>query len=59
LISYEYYKKFIITLDYHDAVIEYITQLLDLDKDYVKRIYSENNMDADRTIDVIFKPKKN
>jgi hypothetical protein len=59
LIAYEYDKKFIITLDYHDAVIEYITQLLDLDKDYVKRIYSENNMDADRTIDVIFKPKKN
>lgn len=54
LISYEMKLKQISTINYDDESILYIASLLELDINFVKNKYNENNCDIDKTIDAIF-----
>lgn len=55
LISYEVNLKSVSTLDQNESAICYITELLELDENFVRKMYESNNLDVDKTIDAIFK----
>lgn len=58
LISYESKIKSASTLNYDKCAIIYISELLELDENFVEDIYYKNNFDPDDTIDAIFKLNK-
>lgn len=54
LISYEIKLNNVSTLDFDECAVDYISNLLELDTEYVKKIYESQYKDIDNTIDAIF-----